>query len=131
MSRVLGAEVRPLELDGDPHAGSIAVELTEKGRRHFLFEGLGSRPRFYFGNFEYVVGAPEGAVVLGSTAAFEVAALDHGGGWVSVQFHPEATLETMIVDYAITHPHLLPNYEPLPEAKRLVLNFLRGSGLLD
>jgi GMP synthase-like glutamine amidotransferase len=131
MSRLLGAEVKPLELDGDPHAGSIAVDLTEAGRRHFLFEGFGPRPRFYFGNFEHVVSAPAGATVLGSTASFRVAALDYGGGWLSVQFHPEATMETMIVDYGISHPHVLPNYEPLPEAKRLVLNFLRGCGLVD
>lgn len=131
LSRLLGAEVRPLELGGDPHAGSIPIRLTEAGRRHFLFEGLGHAPRFYFGNFEHVVAPPGGARLLASTAAFKVAALDYGGNWVSVQFHPEASLETMTADYAITHPHVVPNYEPLPEAPRLLLGYLKGVGALD
>lgn len=128
VSALRGARVEPI--GAEPFVGSYPLSLTEAGRRHCLFEGYSSKPKFHFGNYERVVAPPDGAILLASSEAFDVAALDHGGGWLTVQFHPEASHEAMAVDYRITHPHLAGNYEPLPQAPKLLANFLKGAGVV-
>lgn len=129
MSVALGGRVE--RIGEEPNAGSLPVALTEAGRGHYLFEGYDRAPAFHFGHFDHVVASPEGAALLASTEASEVTALDYGGNWVSVQFHPEATEEAMVIDFAITHPHLVERYHSLPEAKRVLANFLKGNGIVD
>ena len=66
------------------------MQLTATGREHFLFAGCEDAPEYHFANSEYVTAPPVGAVVLATREELPAAALDHGGNWYSVQFHPEA-----------------------------------------
>ena len=54
-------------------------------------ENLGVAPSFHFGNSDEVSVVPAGATILAATADSPAVALDYGGGWYSVQFHPEAS----------------------------------------
>ena len=76
---------------GGARGGTFPVDLTEAGRNHYLFKGLGDQPMFHFGNEEMVAEAPAGSTVLAHHETMPAMALDHGGDWLSVQFHPEAT----------------------------------------
>ena len=111
--------------------GSIPVTLNAVGRGHYLFEDFEPVSEFNHGNTERVVEPPGGAVSLASTDVDPTVALDYGGDWVSVQFHPEMTEEVMVTYFALTHPHLVHRFHPLPEAKRLIANFLKGTGIVD
>lgn len=129
VSCLQGATIAPLR--NGRYAGSYPVRLTPAGRGHFLFRGFSEDPVFHFGNLEYVVTPPDGAKVLASCAAFEAAALDYGGNWITVQFHPEATHAAMAADFHETNPELVKRFYPLPEAPRLIANFLKGTGVID
>ncbi len=128
MATILGANVGPL--GGDPMAASLPVDVTDDGRDHFLFDGLNGQPYFHFGNFEHVKAAPEGARVLAVRPEMPAMALDYGGNWVSVQFHPEADHEIFACSWRGSHPEYMKNYKPLPEAPLMLVNFLTAMELL-
>lgn len=123
-----GAAVAPLA--GGPFAGSFPLSLSPAGRDHFLFEDFPHEPEFHFGNSDYVVQPPDQSVVLASSAGFKVAALDYGGQWLSVQFHPEITRDLMAIDFEYTHPHLVEQFRPITGAPKMLANFLTGTGML-
>ena len=78
-------------------AGTIAVDLTEAGRKSPLFLNLPTIPRFHFNNFLHVVPSPEMTdSVLAIQGESRAVAIDHGGYWYSVQFHPEATKQMLV-----------------------------------
>ena len=110
-----------------PLAGTYPVTLTEAGRRHPLFHGFGPVPRFQFGNSEHVPSPPTGATVLAGRIENPVCALDHGGGWYSVQFHPELGHEVFVDYWRQSEPDYVGNYQPAPEASGVVRNFLVGT----
>ncbi len=128
IARLSGASVEPVA-DG-PIAGSLEVTLTAAGRRHFLFEGFGDAPVFHFANFNHVAAAPQNAAILATRPGMPCVALDHGGGWCGVQFHPEATDSCLAASWKPIDPALMRGYRPLPDAPRLIRNFLTGTGLL-
>ena len=107
-----------------PVAGSLSVSLTQAGRRSPLFAGIDDEPEFHFANYEHVVEAPTGATVLATRAFMPVTALDHGGRWYSVQFHPEADVETISAGWRPTHPQLMSRYKDCEQGKRMIENFL-------
>ncbi|MCR9221566.1 MAG: type 1 glutamine amidotransferase [Alphaproteobacteria bacterium] len=129
MARALGAPVERLP-DGEM-AATLPVELTEAGRTHYLFDGLGDPPSFHFGNEEHVAHPPDGATVLAVRPELPAAALDFGGGWLSVQFHPEAEAESFARGWRHTHPEYMVNYRPVPQTPRIFRNFLEGTGVLS
>jgi GMP synthase-like glutamine amidotransferase len=129
ISELDGAPVRPIG-GGAKLAGTLPVTLTEAGRDHFLFKGYGAAPEFHFANEEHVAALPGDATVLATRPELPCAALDHGGGWYSAQFHPEATAESMIVSWRPTHPEFADNYRPLADGNRLLANFLSGTGIV-
>jgi GMP synthase-like glutamine amidotransferase len=124
-----GAPVREID-SGRKLAGTLPVRLTEAGRDHFLFEGYAAEPEFHFANEEHVAEVPGGAILLAAREEVPCAALDHGGHWYSVQFHPEATAESMAVSWRSTHPELADNYRPLASGNLLLGNFLAGTGIV-
>lgn len=128
ISELEGAPVEPLA--GGNMAATLPVTLTETGRAHFLFAGYGPAPEFHFANEEHVAAPPAGATVLATRPELPCAALDHGGGWYSAQFHPEATAESMIVSWRPTRPDYAANYHPLADGSRLLKNFLTGTGII-
>jgi GMP synthase-like glutamine amidotransferase len=128
IAHLSGAPVEPVA--GGPIAGSFAVALTAAGRRHFLFEGFGDAPAFHFANFDHVAAAPQGAAILATGPHMPCTALDYGDGWYGVQFHPEATDSCLAASWKPIDPALMRGYRPLPEAPRLIRNFLTGTGLL-
>ncbi len=111
-------------------AGTFPVRLTDRGRAHALFAGLGAAPAFHFGNGEHVTRAPDGAVVLASRSEDPFCALDHGGNWTSVQFHPEAEVDTFSGYWAKHKPEYIANYCDVPDAKRIVANFVLNTGVI-
>ncbi len=112
-------------------AGTMPVSLTAAGRRHFLFAGYGREPAFHWANEEHVATPPAGATILATRPEVPCAALDHGDSWYSVQFHPEATHESMAVSWRPSHPDFAENYRPLCDGNLLLRNFLVGTGIVD
>lgn len=128
VSHMHGGRVAPLP--GGRFVGSKPLDLTDAGRAHFVFEGFDDAPHFHFGNEEHVERLPAGATLLASSEVFEAAAIDHGGHWVTTQFHPEMSVDGCIaaVSREVPEPHL--HYRHLPDAPRLFVNFLAGTGIL-
>ena len=129
VSEIEGAPVRPLA-GGARLAGTLPVRLTASGRDHLLFAGYGATPEFHFANEEHVAAPPAGAAVLAIGDGLPCAALDHGGFWYSVQFHPEATAESLAVSWRRTHPEFAGNYRTLADGNLLLGNFLAGTGIV-
>lgn len=123
-----GAAVEPVP--SGVMAGTMPVTLTLAGRAHFLFAGYGAAPGFHWANEERVARPPAGAEVLATRPEVPCAALDHGGGWYSVQFHPEATHESMAVSWRPQHPEYGENYRPAPDGYLLLRNFLEGTRIV-
>jgi GMP synthase-like glutamine amidotransferase len=110
---------------------SAAVTLTKAGRDHPLFDGFGNHPVFHFGNYDHVLEAPDDAIVLANDPESPALALDHGDNWYSIQFHPEVSHDYMArVWVNSSTPEFTMNYPALPEAPRLLVNYLRLAGLL-
>jgi GMP synthase-like glutamine amidotransferase len=112
--------------------GSVAVRLTQAGARHPLFTGVEPAPRFHFGNSDEVTFPPPGATVLATTADSPSVALDYGGGWCSVQFHPEASeaiFQHWVGAGVLKAPAVGEAFRPLGTGRRLLSNFLLGEGL--
>lgn len=117
----------------NPHgvtAGSYPVARTAAGERHFLFDGFAPEAAFHFSNGDRVAVPPPGATVLATRPGLPAAALDHGGHWYSVQFHPEATADLFGVVWATRDPAKVANFRPLPFTERMLLNFLTGTGVV-
>ena len=128
ISEIDGAPVEPVP--SGVLAGTQPITLTGEGNNHFLFRGYGPAPEFHFANEEYVAAAPNGASVLATRDELPCAALDHGGGWYSTQFHPEATAAGMALSWRPTHPEYADHYRPLPDGNLLLKNFLEGTGII-
>jgi len=58
------------------------------------------------------------------------AALDHGGNWVSVQFHPETTCDRMATCWSEIDPMQAARYNFIPGCERMIGNFIVGTGLV-
>jgi GMP synthase-like glutamine amidotransferase len=121
VARAFGGTVR--RRASGPVLGTLPVTLTDAGRQHWLFEGLGAAPRFQFANFDHVAQLPESAVLLASREEI-VAAADYGDGWVTTQFHPEVACDRLA-----TYWHALVEDDELrfsfaAGAERLIGNFL-------
>ncbi len=121
MAQYQGVHVAPR--NGGARGGTFPVTLTEAGRSHYLFEGLGEAPMFHFGNEEMVSEAPPGSTVLARHETMPAMALDHGGDWLSVQFHPEATAACIGGSWRDSRPELMDKYTETPDAPRVFKNF--------
>ena len=107
-----------------PVAGTLPVSLTEAGERSPLLCGIENPAQFHFANFEHVEALPEGGVLLAERSDVPIAAVDHGKDWYSVQFHPEAGVDTISVGWSPSHRELVENYRESGSGKRLIENFL-------
>jgi len=87
VGEVLGGRVQPSP-NGREY-GTIAVELTEAGRRHPLFQKMPSQPHFQSVHADALVEPPPGATLLASTAHTRWQAYAWGTHLCAVQFHPE------------------------------------------
>jgi len=128
MCVMAGVDVEPLA--AGPMDSSAPVEVTAAGQVHPLFDGFGADPWFHFGNYDHAVAVPVGGTVLATTEGSPAVALDHGGNWYSVQFHPEAGHDVFERVWLKVAPENMKNYPPLPEAPRLLVNFLHMGGLV-
>jgi len=128
MSTMLGGRVE--KTPSGPEVGSLPLTLTEQGRSHYLFDGFDDSSPFFFGNFDRVIEVPEGTTVLATRPNLPAAALDHGGNWVSVQFHPETTCDRMATCWAEINPAQSARYSFIPGCERMIANFISGTGLL-
>ena len=127
MSLLAGAPV--VELAHPPWAATIDVTPNAVGRGHWLFQGLEAGSAFHFGNSEHVARVPAGATVLASAAGSPALALDYGGDWVGVQFHPEISRAVFERFWRNEEPAHIANYRDAPEAPLLLKNFLVHAGL--
>lgn len=112
-----------------PRHSSETITLTNAGKNHALFEGI-SDLRFHFGNYERVNVAPSNVTVLAQSEDMPALALDHGGRWISVQFHPEADAQTIGASWADNRPEFINSYDNTPQAPRLFYNFFKMNGLI-
>lgn len=124
---VLGGRVSPMAVG--PWAETATVTLTDAGRGHFLFEGLGDSLDVHLGHYDHVDRLPDGAIVLAERDGV-VQALDFDGGWLGVQFHPECSHGTMKHTWDGTLGDLGDAYRPSAVGARLLCNFLGSHGLL-
>ena len=107
-------------------AGTSEVCLTERGRSHELFAGLGPTARFHFANYLDVEPSPaQRASVLAVDGESEGLAIDHGGHWYSTQFHPESRRETWVCTYGASHPERIAAYDDEHDGAALIDNFLK------
>ncbi len=129
----MGAVLEGGTVGVNPHgvtAGSYPVTRTAAGRDHFLFNGFAPDAAFHFSNYDRVEAPPPGAIVLATRETLPAAALDHGGNWYSVQFHPEATADLFGIVWGERDRERAANYRALPGTERVLLNFLTGTGVL-
>jgi GMP synthase (glutamine-hydrolysing) len=75
--------------------GTIALNLTDAGRRHPLFAGLPDRPKMQSVHADALVAPPPGAVLLASTPHTHWQAFSYGTDLTAVQFHPELRPATL------------------------------------
>lgn len=132
MAVLLGGVVSPRP--NGPVSGSVAVTYTAAGGAHPLFEGLGPDPAFHFGNGDHVTSLPANAVVLATVPGDSPAvALDYGEGWVSTQFHPEASSQFFrwLVETELIAGPAEAFLCPLPSGAALIGNFIRRLCLPD
>lgn len=130
MCRMAGADVVPRS--NGANGRSDCVTLTKAGEKHSLFEGCSDELVFHFGNYEHVVDVPSVSTVLAVGANSPALAIDHGGNWLSIQFHPEITHDYMArVWLKSGTPEFAANYYPLPDAPRVLVNYVRWAGLLS
>lgn len=127
MTTVLGGRVE--KIPAGPEVGSLPITLTTEGQRHHLFDGFDTGAKFYFGNFDRVIETDRDAVVLATRPHLPAAALDHGGGWLSAQFHPEVTCDRIATCWLERNPALAEAYSYIVGCERLVVNFLKGAGI--
>lgn len=113
---------------GGARVGTHPVHLSDAGRQSALFDGV--VPRFHFGNEERVAAAPPGATVLATGEGMPACALEHGRGWYSVQFHPEASAEAMTESWGPLAAEIADHYSPTPDAPYLIKNFLKANGIV-
>lgn len=111
-----------------PEIGTLPLTLTETGKDHYLLEGFADGDLVHFGNFDQVEVAPAGAKALATRPNMAHAVLDHGGDWITTQFHPESNAELMASGWLRTHPEWVPRYHALANSHLMVRNFLVGSG---
>ena len=124
MAKALGGSVGAVE--GGPLCASLPVALNEAGETHGLFAGFDRSPVFHFANSEHVTAAPRGARVLATGDGMPHCALDYGGGWVSVQFHPEVSARCIALAWKGSPHEPAVDYKPLPDAPGLLVNFVLG-----
>ncbi len=115
-----------------PVCATEAIRLTQAGRSHPLFAGLeSSELDFHFGNYERVARLPDGAVLLAERPDLPAMAVDHGAGWWSVQFHPEADRDIFVMSWGDKGPGFRHNYRPVPRSTQLLRNFLLSCGVSE
>jgi GMP synthase-like glutamine amidotransferase len=110
--------------------GSYPVERTEAGAGHFLFDGFADDQLFHFSHGDRVETPPPGSVRPGRSAEAPHAALDHGGGWLSVQFHPEATADLFGAALTPASRTSRARFRVVPGTERMLRNFLVGTGVV-
>jgi len=124
---ILGGRVARMAVG--PWAMTAPVQLTDDGRRHYLFEGLSGEVMVHLGHYDHVEVLPPGATVLAMREGV-VQALDFGGGWLGLQFHPEVSGPTMVHAWDGVLGDIAGAYRDTPEGPRILVNFLRTHGLL-
>lgn len=128
MSVALGGKVD--RVPGGATVGSLPVQLTDAGKRHYLFEGFDDSSLWLFANGDRVETVPPDTTVLATRQGLPHAAIDHGGNWVSVQFHPEMTCDRMAMCWLEENPANAALYSFVVGAERMIGNFLTGTGVL-
>ena len=111
-----------------PNASTEAIELTDAGRRHFMFNDCGNNPSVHLGHFDHVDRPPNGASELARFRGINMA-LDMGGGWLTVQFHPEANANLMVMGWGGELGDLDGAYHQQHAGQTIIANFLTGVGL--
>lgn len=116
------------EREGGLLVGSFAVELSELGQKHPLFEGIIKDPKFLFANSLHVLPsdslAGKALAFIGESPAICV---DHGGYWYSCQFHPESQKKTWECFFKENSNVDINLYSDEHDGKRLIENFFKIS----
>jgi GMP synthase-like glutamine amidotransferase len=92
LCNALGSEVALAE---QKEVGVLDIDLTDEGRSHRLFEGLGPRHKVIQWHLAEVKQVPPGAQVLAASEATAIQSVAVGEHAVSTQFHCEFSPQTM------------------------------------
>ena len=113
-----------------PMCATHAIALTGAGRAHPLFAGVEEQDlAFHFGNYERLSRLPDGATLLAHRPEMPAMAVDHGEGWWSVQFHPEADRDVFVMSWSQFNAEYGRNYRAVPNSPVLLRNFLTSHGV--
>ena len=111
---------------GGTLAGTYAIELTDLGRQHPLFDGLSTSPRFNFANYLHVTPSDaQKAKVLARIGESSAICIDHGNHWYTTQFHPESRRSVWSCMYEQTEPEHVGNYSDDQDGAGLIRNFMK------
>ena len=98
----LGGQLLATAVDGksvrtpDPEAGVVQVQVTDKAVDDLLFGPLAGQTVPATGwHQDYIIDLPEDAVIIGSTPQCPVHAFRIGKNVYGLQFHPEASTDTV------------------------------------
>ncbi len=111
---------------GGTLAGTYEIELTDFGRRHPLFDGLRTPPRFNFANYLHVIPSDaQKAKALARIGESSAICIDHGDHWYTTQFHPESRRSVWSCMYERTEPEHVGNYSDDQDGAELIRNFMK------
>lgn len=118
LADALGGEVK---VAARPEVGLLDIELNEAGRQHALFAGFGAGKRAVQWHGAEVVKPPPGSTVLASTPDCPVTAFGVGSSAFGIQYHVEATDQSIEEWAAVgSNPDLLVRLHGPGAAARLL-----------
>lgn len=108
LADALGGKVGPATVS---EINLLDIALSEEGRRHPLYAGFGETKRGVQWHGAEVKAMPEGAVLLASTSHCPIAAFAYGSSAFGLQYHVEAT-DQSIVDWSASSEDVLRRLHP-------------------
>jgi GMP synthase-like glutamine amidotransferase len=108
LADALGGEVGPANVG---EINLLDIALNEEGRRHPLYAGFGTTKRALQWHGSEVKTLPNGGVVLASTNDCPIAAFAYGSSAFGLQYHVEAT-DQSVVDWSAANQEALERLHP-------------------
>lgn len=108
LADALGGEVGPADVG---EINLLDIALNEEGRHHPLYAGFGTTKRALQWHGSEVKTLPKGGVVLASTKDCPIAAFTYGSSAFGLQYHVEAT-DQSVVDWSAANQEALERLHP-------------------
>jgi GMP synthase-like glutamine amidotransferase len=122
LADALGGEVGPANVG---EINLLDIALNEDGRRHPLYAGFGMTKRALQWHGSEVKTLPKGGVVLASTSDCPIAAFAYGSSAFGLQYHVEAT-DQSVVDWSAANKEVLEQLHPPGHAGKLRMRVIES-----